>query len=155
MPWKLLATYLSCSKKDMSGRTFIDPFVSLCITIGVFVFFFICFVFVFREHCICWFICSVFLVAQQERYEWEDSCRLLCFTLRHSWRGRGVVTTNLPDCPTYYPLTKSILNFRSVYILKYSANLPTTYYPLTESIPSVWNPDIWFIINCWQSDTET
>ena len=46
----------------------------------------------------------------EERYEWEDSCRLLCFTLRHSWRGRGVVTTNLPDCPTYHPLTKLILN---------------------------------------------
>ena len=32
MPQKLLAY----SKKDISGRTFADPFVSLCITIGVF-----------------------------------------------------------------------------------------------------------------------
>ena len=38
MPKKLLAY----SKKDISGRTFADPFVSLCITIGVLVFHLFC-----------------------------------------------------------------------------------------------------------------
>ena len=79
----------------------------------------------FHLFCICvpgvlylliYLLCICF--CPKERYEWEDSCRLLCFTLRHSWRGRGVVTTNLPDCPTYYPLTKLILNIWSWYVLK-------------------------------------
>ena len=121
--WSLKKKNLKCPKSYLARKIYIGwgTFAcrSLCFPLHHYwSIFFICFVFVFQECCICCFICSVFVVAQQERYEWEDSCRLLCFTLRHSWRGRGVVTTNLPDCPTYYPLTKLILNIWSWYVLK-------------------------------------